>query len=77
MTILDLQIGQSAQIRHVDLINPCAVRLLEMGFVPGAEVTLLARAPFGEPLLLQLRRHTLMLRKSEAQTVHLQSVKTV
>lgn len=75
MTITDLSIGQSAQITHVNLISPHAPRLLEMGFVPGARITLLARAPLGEPLLLQLRTRTLMLRKSEAQSVILQMEK--
>ena len=72
MTINDLSVGHSAQIARIDLLSPHAPRLLEIGFVPGTEITLLARAPLGEPLLLQLRRHTLMLRKSEAQSVLLE-----
>lgn len=69
MTINDLSVGQTAQIEKVELISPYAPRLLESGFTPGAAVTLLARAPLGEPLLLQIRRHTLLLRRCEAQLV--------
>lgn len=70
MTINELATGQTAQIAHVDLLSPYAVRLLETGFAEGTEITVLARAPLGDALLLQLRRHTLMLRKEEAQAVH-------
>ena len=77
MTINDLQSGQTAQIAHVDLLSPYAVRLLETGFAEDTEITVLARAPLGDALLLQLRRHTLMLRKEEAQAVHVLPEKSV
>lgn len=69
MTINDLKTGSCAQIKRLDLLSPCVPRLLDLGFVPGTQVQLLARAPLGEPILVQLRHHTLMLRKSEAQSV--------
>ena len=77
MTINELASGQAAQIAHVDLLSPYAVRLLEMGFVAGTEIQVLARAPLGDAMLLQVRRHTLMLRKEEAQAVHVLPGKSV
>ena len=71
MTINDLKTGAYGEIKRLDLLSPCAVRLLDLGFVPGTRVHLLARAPLGDPLLVELRRHTLMLRKSEAQAVQI------
>lgn len=71
MTINDLKTGALAKIVHLDLLSPAAMRLLDLGFVPDTLVHLLARAPLGEPLLVELRHHTLMLRKSEAAAVEI------
>lgn len=42
------------------------LRLLEMGFVPGTIVTLVKRAPFGDPLEFQVRGCHVSLRAAEA-----------
>lgn len=44
-------------------------RLLEMGLVPGTPVTMLRRAPLGDPLIVCLRGYDVGLRTSEAQEV--------
>jgi ferrous iron transport protein A len=46
-------------------------RLREMGFVRGETVEVVGRAPFGEPLLVEIRGATVALRKEEAQCVKL------
>jgi len=69
MTLSELKKGQSAQITGIDLLSPCTLRLIDLGFVPGTQVDMLAKAPLGDPLLVQVRRHTFMLRKAEAQYV--------
>lgn len=51
-----------------------SVRLLEMGFVPGVEVTLVKRAPLGDPLELRLRGFHVSLRRAEARAVELAEV---
>ena len=71
MTINDLKTGDFATVAHLDLLSGSAVRLLDLGFVPGTRVRLLSRAPLGEPLLVELRQHTLMLRKSEAAAIEI------
>ncbi len=45
------------------------LRLLEMGFVPGTVVTLVKRAPFGDPLEFQVRGCHVSLRAAEAGCV--------
>ena len=45
------------------------LRLLEMGFVPGTVVTLVTRAPFGDPLEFQVRGCHVSLRAAEAGCV--------
>ena len=44
-------------------------RLFDMGITPGAEVTLVKRAPLGYPVEVTVRGYQLTLRKTEAQCV--------
>lgn len=44
-------------------------RIMEMGLVPGTPVRVLAVAPLGDPLTLELRAGKLSIRKREAAQV--------
>lgn len=47
-------------------------RLLELGFVPGTEVSVVKLATLGDPLQVMIRGYHLSLRKREARTVVVQ-----
>ena len=47
-------------------------RLLELGFVPGTEVSVVKFATLGDPLQVLVRGYHLSLRKREARTVVIQ-----
>lgn len=70
--LADLAVGQHARIVSIDGGDEISLRLLEMGLTPGAEVTLLGTAPWGDPLELQVCGYCLSLRKSEAARVAIQ-----
>ncbi|RUL88289.1 FeoA family protein [Tautonia sociabilis] len=65
----DLTVGQSARVVAVDATGDAGVRAMEMGLIPGTEVTLVAVAPLGDPLVFELRGYRLSLRKAEAAGV--------
>jgi ferrous iron transport protein A len=44
-------------------------RLLELGLVPGTPVTVVRRAPLGDPLEITLRGYALSLRRDEAALI--------
>ncbi|MCP4007130.1 MAG: ferrous iron transport protein A [bacterium] len=44
-------------------------RLLELGFVPGTELEVVRRAPFGGPVEVELRGYRICLRPSELQSL--------
>lgn len=44
-------------------------RLRELGLIPGEKIRIAGRAPFGEPLLVEVRGAVVALRKKEAQCV--------
>ena len=51
--------------------DPVAVRrLMELGLVPGTRITLVRRAPLGDPIELTVRDVHLSLRRSEAVGIH-------
>lgn len=46
-----------------------ALKLLEMGCLPGTRIRLTARAPLGDPICLLVGDYTLSLRLNEAATM--------
>ena len=73
-SVKDLRLGESGTI--CCLQDPeMALKLLEMGCIPGTQVRLNSRAPLGCPITLVLgdEDYTLSLRVSEAATILLKN----
>lgn len=68
-TLDTLPLGGAARVVRVQGSGSIAVRLLEMGFVPGTRVELVKVAPMGDPLELRIRGYHLSLRRAEAALV--------
>jgi ferrous iron transport protein A len=71
-TAKDLHMGETGTICCLE--DPeMALKLLEMGCIPGVKVRLSGRAPLGDPLMLVLgdQEYTLSVRASEAATIML------
>ena len=45
------------------------LRLMEIGFTPGQEVTLLAKSLFSDPLAISVRGTVISLRRNEAECI--------
>jgi ferrous iron transport protein A len=73
VTLAGLRIGQRARVARIDGVDEISLRLMEMGLVPGVELTVLGVAPLGDPLELELRGYRLSLRKSEAARVEVET----
>jgi len=59
---------------HVLALHPDAdVRehLLELGFTPGTEITVIRVAPLGDPLTVRIRGYQLSLRRREAEVIQM------
>lgn len=67
-SIADLRIGEKGIITGFRDEN-MSLKLLEMGCLPGTEVKLRLKAPFGDPVCIQVAGYALSLRKDEAATV--------
>ncbi|MBC7406802.1 MAG: ferrous iron transport protein A [Arcicella sp.] len=67
-TIADLKIGERGIV--VNFIDEgLSLKLLEMGCLPGTQVTMTHIAPFGDPIAVKVSGYILSMRKEEAATV--------
>jgi Fe2+ transport system protein FeoA len=74
MTIDDLKIGQSGTISAVGGEGPLRLRFLDMGLIPGTNVTLQKVAPMGDPIQIRIRGYELTIRREDAQKITLREV---
>lgn len=65
----DVPVGTTVRVQDVHGADPVSIRLLEMGLTPGIEIRLVGRAPFGDPLELEVRGYRLSIRRQEAARV--------
>jgi ferrous iron transport protein A len=69
MSSLDqLGIGEKAVVINVNSSMLCA-KMAEMGMVEGVEIRIAFKAPFGDPIAIELNGTLLSLRKKEAAQV--------
>lgn len=68
-TLADQPNQTRCQIRELAGEAAVVLRLLEIGFIRGQEVLVRGRAPFGEPILVEIHGATIALRKREAQCI--------
>ena len=69
MTLKELQIGKSAVVDTVGGTGALRQHFLDMGLVPGAQVTLIKLAPMGDPMELRIHGYELTLRLDDAAQI--------
>ena len=69
MTMKELNIGESAVIETVGGQGALRQHFLDMGLIPGAEVTLVKLAPMGDPMELRIHGYELTLRLDDAAQI--------
>lgn len=75
MTLKELEIGESATIKTVGGSGALRQHFLDMGMIPGAEVTVVKLAPMGDPMELQIHGYELTLRLAEADQIEIEPIK--
>ena len=69
MNLRELKPGQSARINAVGGEGALRQHFLDMGVLPGAEVTLIKLAPMGDPMELKIHGYELTLRLADAEKI--------
>jgi ferrous iron transport protein A len=65
----DINFGEKAVISDIDISNPSARRIIEIGFTPGQEIELISKSLFNDPLAFAIRGTVIAIRKKEADCI--------
>ena len=74
MTIKDCKPGQSARVLSVGGEGALRQHFLDMGVIPGAEVTVVKLAPMGDPMELRIHGYELTLRLEDAEKIEAERI---
>ena len=74
MTLRELQPGQSARVDLVGGEGALRQHFLDMGVIPGTEVTVVKLAPLGDPMELRLHGYELSLRLADAEKITIRPI---
>ena len=73
-TIRDLNIGEHGRVTRVGGEGALRQHFLDMGVIPGAEVTIVKYAPMGDPVELEIHGYELTLRLDEAAKIDVERI---
>ena len=73
-TLKDTQIGTSVRVESVGGDGALRQHFLDMGIIPGTEVTVVKLAPLGDPMELRLHGYELTLRLEDAAQIEVEPV---
>lgn len=74
MTLKDLKIGKTATILSVGGEGALRQHFLDMGVIPGAEITMVKYAPMGDPIEFEIHGYELTLRLADAQKIEISNM---
>jgi len=74
MTLKELEIGKTAVITKVGGDGALRQHFLDMGVIPGAEITVVKYAPMGDPIEVMLHGYILTLRLDDAAKIEVEPV---
>lgn len=74
MNLKELEVGKSAVILSVGGEGALRQHFLDMGLIPGAEVTLIKLAPMGDPMELKIHGYELTIRIDDAEKIKIREI---
>ena len=74
MTLKDIKAGESCRVERLDGEGALRQHLLDMGVLPGTEMTVVKYAPMGDPIEVRLHGYELTLRLADAEQIQVSRV---
>jgi ferrous iron transport protein A len=68
-TLAELEIGVCAKVVRLEIEGSTRRRLLDLGFLPGAQVKSVLKSPLGTPIAYEIRGSLLSLRKEDTSKI--------
>ena len=75
VSLKSLADGKSGIVEKIELTGATKRRLIEMGITPGTKITVLKRAPLGDPIEILLRGYSLTIRGTDAEQIQVTEVR--
>ena len=75
MTLKELAVGKTATVLRVGGEGVLRQHFLDMGLIPGAEVTMVKYAPMGDPLEVRVHSFELTLRLADAAKIEINNIR--
>jgi Fe2+ transport system protein FeoA len=72
--LADLQVGERAIVQDLELDHPIAEHLMNLGFVPGLEVTVARSGPGGDPRVYRVEGTEVAIRRELSRHIHVSLV---
>lgn len=76
MTLKDLKIGKTAIVSVVGGTGALRQHFLDMGIIPGSEITVVKYAPMGDPMEVIVQGYNLTLRLADAENIEVTLVES-
>lgn len=70
-SLTELRLGEQGIVDSIDLPDADSRRLMELGFLPGAQIQYVRRSPFGDPRVFLVDGSEVALRRETALQIRL------
>lgn len=70
ISLYEAELGDVIRITKLDITGTMRRRLLDLGFVPSAEVKVLQKSPLGDPIAFWVSHTIIALRKEESSKIY-------
>ncbi len=71
MLLSNCEIGSKGKITGLSMADSFRKRMMDLGMMPGTELTLIRKAPLGDPIVVQIRGYQISFRLSEARCIEI------
>ena len=68
-TLKEIRIGQTARVKEIGGDGALRQHFLDMGIIPGTEITVVKYAPMGDPMEIRLHGYELTIRLADAEQI--------
>ncbi|MBL0386822.1 ferrous iron transport protein A [Tumebacillus sp. ITR2] len=74
MRLSECKEGFKAVVKDLFMNESIRKRMMDLGLLPGTEVAVVRKAPFGGPMVVQFRGYQISFRLSEAKHILIEAV---
>ena len=74
-TLKDIKTGETARVEKLGGDGALRQHFLDMGIIPGTEITVVKYAPMGDPIEIRIQGYELTIRLADAEQIEIEDVR--